>query len=368
MVIGAAAVYFLVLKKTKYELTVTLGQGCTGTPAANAKYKKGEAVAYNYSAQSGYGNLQVKLDGAAVAATGTVTMDKAHSLDVSATYGAVVNITSTPAGAKIYDNNVDSGKTTPASFSYTSAGTHAYLLRQCGYKDYSQTLGVVVGQTYAIDAPMAQGIMDNFITPSPCWAPYSASAWTVAGGNYKAVSHNKNWDYSYYATVFGSSTYTIEVKMKRVKGQKYSSNSIMLTTSTNMSAINGYLFNYTCLGSYSIWKEINTEWITYEGDETAIQYWTGNSHIYGLLNAWNTLKVVRSGSNYSYYINGYLMRSFTDSTFDPRVVVLTFGCGNLDTEMQYDYVKLDIGAALGLMPPDPAAPCAVPGQKASGQE
>lgn len=366
VVIGAAAVYFLVLKKTKYELTVTLGPGCTGTPATSAKFKKGEAVAYSYTAMSGYGNLQVKLDGAAVAATGSVTMDKAHSLDVTATYGGVVNITSTPAGVKIYDNNVDSGKITPASFSYTEAGTHTYLLRQCGYQDYTKTQAVVVGQTYDINAVMPQGVLDNFVLPSSCWSPYIASAWTVTGGNYRALSHNKNWDYSFYNTAFGSSTYTVEVKMRRVKGNKNSSTSIVLAATTNMSAVNGYLFNYTANGWYSIWKETNQDWITYAGgDEKAIRNWTGTPWINGLLNAWNTLKIVRAGSNYSYYINGHLITSFTDATFDPRVVVLTFYVGNVDTELQYDYVKINIGAALGLMPPDPATPCAAMDQKGS---
>ncbi len=84
VVVIGVAVYFLVIKKPKYTLTVTLGTGCTGTPAATAKFKKGESVPYNYSPQAGYGNLQVKLDGVAVAASGTVAMDKAHTLEVSA--------------------------------------------------------------------------------------------------------------------------------------------------------------------------------------------------------------------------------------------------------------------------------------------
>ncbi|MCJ7524490.1 MAG: PEGA domain-containing protein, partial [Candidatus Aminicenantes bacterium] len=170
VVIGAAAVYFLVLSK-KYALTVNLGQGCTGTPAATAKFKKNAVVNYSYSTEAGYGSMQVKLDGAVVAASGSVTMDKVHTLDVSATYGAVVNVTSTPSGAKIYDNYVDSGKTTPASFSYTSAGSHTYLLRQCGYKDYTKAQSVVVGQTYNISATLVQGILDNFLVPATCWAP-----------------------------------------------------------------------------------------------------------------------------------------------------------------------------------------------------
>lgn len=366
VVIGAAAVYFLVLNK-KFALTVNLGEGCTGTPAETAKFKKNAVVNYSYSTEAGYGDLQVKLDGVAVAASGSVTMDKVHTLDVSATYGAVVNITSTPSGAKIYDNYVDSGKTTPASFSYTSAGSHTYLLRQCGYKDYSKTQNVVVGQTYNINATLVQGILDNFLVPATCWAPYIASAWTVAGGIYKAKSTLDDWDFSYYNTVFGSSTYTLEAKMRRVDGTKTSSVSILLTSSTNMSAVNGYLFNYVVEGYYSVWEVTNNNWITGIGSSSAIRNWSTSPRINQGLNAWNTLKIVHSGSNYSYYINGYLMASFSDASHDPRVVVLTFYNSQVTSEVQYDYVKLDIGAALGLMPPD-AATVSMPlaNQKHSG--
>jgi hypothetical protein len=76
------ALYFLVIKKPQYTLTVTLGTGCSGTPAATTKYKKGEVVSYNYTAPTGYA-AQVTLDGAAVAASGTVTMDKDHALAVT---------------------------------------------------------------------------------------------------------------------------------------------------------------------------------------------------------------------------------------------------------------------------------------------
>ena len=68
----------------KQTLTVNLGVGTSGTPAATAKYKKGTAVSYNYTPKAGFGNLQVRLDGAVVPARGTVTMDSDHTLDVSA--------------------------------------------------------------------------------------------------------------------------------------------------------------------------------------------------------------------------------------------------------------------------------------------
>jgi hypothetical protein len=363
VVIGAVA--FLLLQSKKYELAVTLSEGCTGTPAETAKFKKNAAVNYSYSTTTGYGNLQVKLDGVAVAASGTVTMDKAHTLDVSATYGAAVNITSTPSGAKVYDNYVDSGKTTPASYSYTSAGSHVYLLRQCGFKDYSKAQSVVVGQTYNINASLVAGILDNFLVAPTCWVPYIASDWTQASGLYKANTKVAKWQYSYYNTVFSSSTYTVEAKMKRVAGSTGSSNSIVLCTATNMNSVNGYLFNYSANGYYSIWKWTGIDMVTYNGTETGIKGWSYHSRINKNLGAWNVMKIVRSGSNYSFYMNGYLVYSFADSSFDPRVCVLPFYSGNAQTEMHYDYVKLDVGAAQGLMPGERVTSVPDSGQKGS---
>jgi formylglycine-generating enzyme required for sulfatase activity len=82
---GVALVVLLTGKKEqKHALTVDLGTGTSGTPAATSTYSKGQVVAYNYSAQAGYGGLQVRLDNNLVAASGTVTMDADHTLSVSA--------------------------------------------------------------------------------------------------------------------------------------------------------------------------------------------------------------------------------------------------------------------------------------------
>jgi hypothetical protein len=353
-VVGAAAVYFLVLKKTKYELAVTLATGCTGTPAATAKYKKGEVVNYSYSTQAGYGNLQVKRDGVAVATTGTVTMDKAHSLYVSATYGATVNITSNPSGAKIYDNNADTGKTTPASFGYSSAGPHTYLLRQCGYQDYTKTEAVVVGQTYNIDATMPQGILDNFLVKPTCWMPYTAADWTQSAGLYKCNTKVRSWQYGYYNTASPSSTYTVEVKMRRTLGFTTFWNSILLSDSMNMNSINGYRFDYTCTGYICVWRWRGFDMANSNGAQVGIKYPTWSSRVNQHLGAWNVMKIVRSGADYSFYLNGSVVASFHDDTFDPRICVLAFSCGDAcshaQTSMEYDYARLDLGAAAGLVP------------------
>ena len=91
--VGAVVVLVVLLSKKKTPvapppehmvLTVNIGSGTTGTPAATASYDKDEVVNYSYTAMAGYVGLQVKLDDAVVTASGAVTMNSNHSLSVSA--------------------------------------------------------------------------------------------------------------------------------------------------------------------------------------------------------------------------------------------------------------------------------------------
>jgi hypothetical protein len=69
-----------------YDLTVTTTKGVTGTPFDGThSYKEGTNVAYNYALADSYLDLRVMLDGIQVVAQGTVRMDRAHTLTVSAT-------------------------------------------------------------------------------------------------------------------------------------------------------------------------------------------------------------------------------------------------------------------------------------------
>lgn len=85
VVVVGVVLYFTVFKTKKYELTVTVGAGVNGTPTSGTyKHKKGTSVSYNYTLQSGYEQLVVKLDGTEVGASGTINMDAAHSLEATA--------------------------------------------------------------------------------------------------------------------------------------------------------------------------------------------------------------------------------------------------------------------------------------------
>ena len=91
---GGAALYFLVLKKKDYTLTVSVGEGVTGSPAAGTSTsKKGTVINYSYAKQAGYDNLVVTLDGAPVAASGSVTMNANHALEAKASKTFVLTVT-----------------------------------------------------------------------------------------------------------------------------------------------------------------------------------------------------------------------------------------------------------------------------------
>ncbi len=66
-----------------------------------------------------------------------------------------------------------------------------------------------------------------------------------------------------------------------------------------------YLFQYTRWGSYSVWK-------TVDGMYTPLQYWTYSPAIRSY-DAWNTLRIVASGSSLQFYINGSLVWSGQDT-------------------------------------------------------
>ncbi|WLT32486.1 kelch repeat-containing protein [Geothrix sp. PMB-07] len=87
-----------------YALTVNLGSGVMGAPAASASYTQGTAVAYSYALLPGYQNLQVRVDGVLAGNSGSVTMNGPHTLAVTAlrtytiTANAGANGSITPSG------------------------------------------------------------------------------------------------------------------------------------------------------------------------------------------------------------------------------------------------------------------------------
>jgi hypothetical protein len=76
----------------QYVLTVTVGDGITGTPATGSyNHTDGDLVNFSYSLQTGYENLVVQLDGITVGSNGIIAMNTNHILTATADESFDVN-------------------------------------------------------------------------------------------------------------------------------------------------------------------------------------------------------------------------------------------------------------------------------------
>ena len=93
VVVVAVLAILLTKKKPQYKLTVTIDEGVEGTPASGVHtFKKGTTLTYEYLLKSGYSNLSVKIDDAVASASGTILMNRDHTISVisSKTYSLTV--------------------------------------------------------------------------------------------------------------------------------------------------------------------------------------------------------------------------------------------------------------------------------------
>jgi hypothetical protein len=95
VVVVGVILILLLKKKKKFTLNVSLAEGVDGNPGGGQhQYKKGTQVSYSYSARSGYGNLNVTVDGSPAEPSGTIVMNSNHTLNVTAeALGFVTNKT-----------------------------------------------------------------------------------------------------------------------------------------------------------------------------------------------------------------------------------------------------------------------------------
>ena len=114
-------------------------------------------------------------------------MNDNHSLS-AALQGANLVVNSTPAGARIDFDYVDTGHTTPYSFFFPTAqsGLNVYVRGSCGYREYHQTVSINVGQTVTVSPTLTTGIREDFGIPiSSCWSPYYSSDWNIFAATYR---------------------------------------------------------------------------------------------------------------------------------------------------------------------------------------
>ena len=198
-----------------YSLTISVGTGVTGSPATTTSYFQGSVVNYSYALQAGYQNLVVTLDGNPVAASGSLTMNGAHTLTAMATFPLTVSlsngVTGTPSSTTSY------GQGTVVNYSYgLQVGYESLAVTLDGSPvtasgsvamNAAHTLGATASiKTFAITASRG-GLNFNWGTISPMFAsvPYGGSQtinivtwrgqpWVWVDGVY--VGHVPSWTFS----------------------------------------------------------------------------------------------------------------------------------------------------------------------------
>ena len=133
----------------------------------------------------------------------------------------------------------------------------------------------------------------------------TASNWIRDSGSWSVVS-NEYYFTEGVADRFSTSTYNAQytdldysAQIWR-NGDNSAAHALVIRASgaagTDGGLTNGYFFQITRGGEYSVWKRVN-------GISTALQGWTVSSAI-NQGSAWNTLRVVANGSALAFYVNG----------------------------------------------------------------
>ena len=119
--------------------------------------------------------------------TFTIVAGNVTPLDVVMTLLPVttgtLQITSTPPNAIVLIDGRDSGKVTPAIVDGLTEGSHTYLLKLAGYKDYGAIIDIVAGGTKVVSVPLEQII----VTPSPVSSGIGAGTLALVAAGFIGV-------------------------------------------------------------------------------------------------------------------------------------------------------------------------------------
>lgn len=193
----------------------------------------------------------------------------------------------------------------------------------------------------------SEKIHDDFdSTADALWLPRTASAWTVAGGYYicqkekNLADNTKWWEWSLYNRSWSKPNYTITMRARVTDNTGYFG--LLLVNDSSMEAVNGYQIMFYG-DNYFVRKVEGWNYKTSNATSFAwIKGWTSSPAIMGGVSDWNTIKLVKAGSEYKLYSNDDLVFSFTDSTYDPRLVAIAAHTQLSAINLQVDSFYVDM--------------------------
>lgn len=235
-----------------------------------------------------------------------------------------IDVKSDPTGARIYLDGADTGKVTNAVLTDVKAGTHSITLKKALFQEYSTSVTVSKGQTSYVNAELFAAPFNEDFNDGVAnywdWAPKSgAGSWGVAGTLYLFTpSGSGNYSFTWYDVGnFKDFTYQLDI---------LSSADQCIAFRGDPVAKKWYLFY--------VWQS-SQEWAVFKIEGSTL-YFLKNYEINTAIKKypnWNNLKVVVSGTNFTFYINGIRVGSISDASYSKgKIGVFT---------RDYSYVYVD---------------------------
>ncbi|MCX6555096.1 MAG: PEGA domain-containing protein, partial [Candidatus Aminicenantes bacterium] len=177
------------------------------------------------------------------------------------------------------------------------------------------------------------------------WLPDSTTTWSTAGGYYSGSNTTDRANASIYDFFYLATSYTVESRMRWSEFNGSNSNApifIMLGTSKSFTSNSGFVLGYTKDGTVSVYQLDNFNFIIPPSGPPTTMYSASSTVVNTGINNWNTIKVVRVGSNYAFYINDTMVYAFVNTIYNPYYVLVGFVGSGMKTTCDFDYVYMTV--------------------------
>lgn len=218
-----------------------------------------------------------------------------------------------------------------------------------GYKDYYWQVRLKNGtwsspMKFVVSSP---SFTTNFTWGMAGWARYKrvGGIWDTTSSYAWTDGQDGVWSPLYHKADSGKYIdfdYTVIIKRwAGNKGLSFPANCLMARMGTFLNLkyywYPGYRFCIANNGEYEIWyRGMST------ADSHAIQRWKPSAAI-RKGSAWNKLRVVAEGTNFQFYINDVLVKTFSDDAKDRGYVgVMMYKYAAIDTELDIDFAQLTV--------------------------